>query len=133
MVRTYYQKLKQMENKRLSEEKQKRKAEEHTRKAEEKSKKREQIAAMKRMKQIGIAEKRKKEFVETRERRLKKLGIKIKKEKKNGGWIFHLDKSRYKRKEGLFKKREPIIRYKTTKKSSKRKKKKGFWKSLMSL
>ena len=130
---TYYQRLKQLERKKLNEENAKQKALLRSKKLEDKRKRREEIASLKRMKRLGIEKKREKAYIETKERRLKKLGIKVKKEKGNGGWLFHLDKSGYKRKEGLYKKREPLIRYKSTKKTKSRKKKKGFWRNLMSL
>ncbi len=119
--------LKQEERKRLTEEKQRHKAEQQAIKQAEKQRKHEQIAHMRLMKKRGIEEKQRKAFAEARERRLKKLGIKVRKEKKNGSWIFHLDKSGYKRKEGLFKKREPVVKYKSGSVKKATSKKSSFW------
>jgi hypothetical protein len=130
MVKNYYANLNKKENAKLRKEKADRIREE---KAEAKRRKHEQAEALKRMKRQGILDKERKKFAETRERRLKKLGMKVEKEKKGNSWLFHVDKSKYKRKEGLYKKKEPAVKMSWGIKKKKGRKKKGFWKSMMSL
>jgi hypothetical protein len=130
----YYKDLNRKINAKLKAEKAKRDKEE---KLEAKRQKREQAAALKRMKRQGILEKERKDYAETRERRLKKLGMKVEKEKKGDSWIFHVDKSGYKGKGGLFKKKKPVtIKWgikKSIPKKRSRKKKGGFWDKMRTL
>jgi hypothetical protein len=75
-----------------------------------------------------MSDKQEKEFKKTREKRLNKLGIKVTKKKKHvsGEESWNLDKSGYKRKEGLFKKKYKPVKYGGAGKATK-KKKSSFW------
>jgi hypothetical protein len=63
------------------------------------------------------------EFKKTRKRRLKKLGIKVTRTKRNkstGSEEWEIDKSGYKRKQGLFKRKAKRISYSTSKSKPKK-------------
>ena len=68
------------------------------------------------------------EFKKTRKKRLKKLGIKVTRTKRNkstGEEVWDIDKSEYKRKQGLFKRKSARVTYgKVKQKKSKTKGKK---------
>lgn len=118
----YYTKL----NKKLNAKLRKEKAERvRAEKAEAKRRKHEQALALKRMKRQGILESEKKKYTETRERRLKKLGLFQGKEKREGGFTFHLSKKGYRRKKkgGLFSSPSKPVTYSYS--TKKRKKKHG--------
>jgi len=101
-----------------------------------KAEKKEQAASLKLMKKRGIEERHKKAYAATRERRLKKLGMKVEKEKKGGNWIFHVDKSGYKRRKtgGLFSSKKPAVTIKwgIKKKKKGRSKKHTGWSKFFS-
>jgi len=126
-------------NKNVRDRLRKEKAEERERirqvKAESVRKRKEQHEALARMKREGIKKEHEKAFIKTRERRLKKLGMKVEKEKTDGGLLFHVDKTKYKRKKkgGLFAKKQPLLTMSWGKKKRGRKKKSGFWSMMRSI
>jgi hypothetical protein len=67
------------------------------------------------------------EFKKTRKKRLKKLGIKVTKTRKkaSGEEVWDIDKSGYKRKQGLFKKKSARISYSESKPKPKKRGRKG--------